>query len=312
MSRSSNSDNCSGPPSSASLRIAGARKAVIQSSPAGFRSCSIRALVIMPRSPTRTTRDNLNRAFNLSTCAASVAGIGGVAFEHFHRHRAAVAAHSKPNTICSLSVLAVAIMPEPRQFAGAALEIGRADVVEHQRAVLQVAPGQRLLDALLLLDQPVEGAVKLLSRRPRRARAPGPANRSPSPRRAGAPSPASRPARSSAQRSWRCTAPLPAWAAGRPATTADRARACARSQALPPHDHGAGCAASTTLRADRRHGVAAQHTAQRLDLRSLPIRQIGQRALTDLVAVAIALPQQDRGRRVAIGNALDVHGELES
>jgi hypothetical protein len=47
ISRSSNSDICRGPPSSASLRIAGAR--VIQSSPAGFRSSSIRALVIMPR-----------------------------------------------------------------------------------------------------------------------------------------------------------------------------------------------------------------------------------------------------------------------
>jgi len=59
-------------------------------------------------------------------------------------------------------VLAVTVVPELGQLAGATLEIGRTDVVEHQRAVLQVAPGQRLLDALLLFDQPVEGAVKLL------------------------------------------------------------------------------------------------------------------------------------------------------
>ena len=66
------------------------------------------------------------------------------------------------------------------------------------------------------------------------------------------------------------------------------------------------------LATDRRYGVAAQHPAQRLDLRSRPIRQIGKRALAYLVAVTIALPQQDRRRRVAIGNALDVHGEFES
>jgi hypothetical protein len=38
---------------------------------------------------------------------------------------------------------------------------------------------------------------------------------------------------------------------------------------------------------------------------------MGERALADLVAITIALPQQDRRRRVAIGNVLDVHGKLE-
>src|SRR5712664_1425157 len=62
----------------------------------------------------------------------------------------------------------------------------------------------------------------------------------------------------------------------------------------------------------RGHGLIAQHPAQRFDLRGRPIRQIGERALLDLVAVAIALAQQDRRRRIAIRNALDVHGKLES
>src|SRR5467141_3409230 len=62
----------------------------------------------------------------------------------------------------------------------------------------------------------------------------------------------------------------------------------------------------------RGHRLVAQHPAQRLDLRRWPIGQIGERALLDLVAVAIAFAQQDRRRRIAIGNALDVHGELES
>jgi len=51
---SSKSDICSAPPLSNAL-IAGARKAVIQSSPADLMSSLIRAWVIMPRSPTSTT-----------------------------------------------------------------------------------------------------------------------------------------------------------------------------------------------------------------------------------------------------------------
>ncbi len=62
----------------------------------------------------------------------------------------------------------------------------------------------------------------------------------------------------------------------------------------------------------RSHRLVAQYPTQGLDLHRRPIRQIGERALLDLVAVAIAFAQQDRGRRIAIGNALDVHGELES
>src|SRR6516165_5572164 len=66
------------------------------------------------------------------------------------------------------------------------------------------------------------------------------------------------------------------------------------------------------LAADRGHSLAAQHAAQSLDLCLWPIRKIGERALADLIAVTIALPEQDRRWRVAVRNALDVHGELES
>jgi hypothetical protein len=57
-SRSSHKDSCR-LPASARLRIAGARSVVIQSSPAGLRTSSIRASVIMPLSPTNpaTTPD---------------------------------------------------------------------------------------------------------------------------------------------------------------------------------------------------------------------------------------------------------------
>jgi len=50
---------------------------------------------------------------------------------------------------------------ETRQLAAAAFEPGRRDVVEHQRAVLEVAAGQRRLDRALARAQPVERAVEL-------------------------------------------------------------------------------------------------------------------------------------------------------
>src|SRR5215471_2957216 len=58
--------------------------------------------------------------------------------------------------------------------------------------------------------------------------------------------------------------------------------------------------------------LITQHTAQRFNLILAPVRQIGERSLLDFVAVAIALPQQNRGRGVSVGNAFDVHGKLES
>src|SRR5215471_19598065 len=42
------------------------------------------------------------------------------------------------------------------------------------------------------------------------------------------------------------------------------------------------------------------------------MRKVSERAPLEFVAVAIALAQQNRRRRLAIGNAFDVHGQLES
>ena len=73
MSRSSNSDRCSAPASTSAL-IDGARSAVIQSSPAGLTSSLMRAWVIIPRSPTRTTWDTLKRRLSLLIWLARGAG----------------------------------------------------------------------------------------------------------------------------------------------------------------------------------------------------------------------------------------------
>jgi len=54
--------------------------------------------------------------------------------------------------------------------------------------------------------------------------------------------------------------------------------------------------------------LVAQQPAQRFDLAGRPMRDVGQRALLDLAVLAIALAQQIGRRRIAIGDAIDMHG----
>ena len=58
--------------------------------------------------------------------------------------------------------LAVAVVAEAGQRAGLPLVVAAGDVVEHQRPVAQVPPGQLLLDRRLPLQQPVHGVVELI------------------------------------------------------------------------------------------------------------------------------------------------------
>jgi len=94
-SRSSNSESWKAPASS-SARICGALSAVIQSSPAGLSSSPIRALVIMPRSPTSTTRDKPKRCLSLSTWLASVIGSAVLPANTSTPTGQPSAAHSRP------------------------------------------------------------------------------------------------------------------------------------------------------------------------------------------------------------------------
>src|SRR6195256_4072424 len=58
-------------------------------------------------------------------------GIADIAFEDFDRDRATILAAQQSENDLQLAVLAVTVVPELGQLAGAALEIGRTDVVEH-------------------------------------------------------------------------------------------------------------------------------------------------------------------------------------
>jgi hypothetical protein len=60
----------------------------------------------------------------------------------------------------------------------------------------------------------------------------------------------------------------------------------------------------------RRHLAALEQRAQPFDDLGRPIGQVGDSVLLDLAAVAIALAQQDRGRRIPVGDRFDIHGTL--
>ena len=87
--------------------------------------------------------------------------VGGVALEHLDCDRAALTVAQQ--AIDDLEpvgpmITAVAVL---RQCAAAAFEIGGADVVKGERATRQMALGQRVLDPLLLVEQPVERLIDL-------------------------------------------------------------------------------------------------------------------------------------------------------
>jgi hypothetical protein len=58
--------------------------------------------------------------------------------------------------------------------------------------------------------------------------------------------------------------------------------------------------------------LVTQQPAQRFDLRRRPMRDVGQRALLDLAALAIGLSQQKRGWRCPIRDPIHVHDSRES
>jgi hypothetical protein len=62
------------------------------------------------------------------------------------------------------ALLAVARVADRGQRAGATLEVARADVVEHERAVVQRLSRQGLLDLRLALAEPVHGGIEVLGR----------------------------------------------------------------------------------------------------------------------------------------------------
>ncbi len=150
--------NCS-VPVCASCWIAGPRRAVIQSSPAGRNACSIRALVSMPRSPTSTTWRSRKRLLQLGDLRRYRSRVGGIAFEHLDRNRTTISATQQADHQLRPVAATVPAVTVTSQGTTAALEIGRGHVVEHERAVLEMAACELAFDEALLAAEPVERGV---------------------------------------------------------------------------------------------------------------------------------------------------------
>src|SRR5438874_2738769 len=89
-------------------------------------------------------------------------GVAGIAFEHLDGDRAAVGRAQQAINDLQLAALAVAIVAEPGELAATPLQIAGGDVVEHQRAILQMEPRQRGLDLGLTLQQPIKRHIELI------------------------------------------------------------------------------------------------------------------------------------------------------
>lgn len=229
--------------------------------------------------------------------------IAGIAFEHLDRDRTALGRAQKTEHDLHLVAAAVPRMAKARQLAAASLDIARTHVIEHQCPLAQVPTRQRRLDRRLRCAQPVERGVDFLGadraqperhsermdcRRliegSRRGKLCSRINQAGHDQRQRQLPPALRPARQ------KPVEPDPPRRAQRRRNVSVRQRA-QNLQAF----------------ARRNQLVAAQRRSQRLDLLRRPIRQVRQRAVLDLDAVAVTLPQQNGGARASVRNNSHVH-----
>ena len=88
--------------------------------------------------------------------------IAGVALEHLDGDGATVRSAEQAVDDLQRALLAITAVSTFGQRTAASLHVAGRDVVEHQRAVLQMAPGQRRLDGGLARQQPIERGVELV------------------------------------------------------------------------------------------------------------------------------------------------------
>ena len=270
----------------------------------------MRAWVIMPRSPTSTTWFEGEPFLQLGDLIGDRPGIAGIALEHLDRDRAAVGGAQQAVDDLRLALLAVAIVAALGQRTAAAFDIARRDVIEHQRPAFQMALGERGLDRALALVQPIERGVEFalvdLAQAQFDAQARG--GRGRIERLGGGELGGRRDDAADDHRHHQIARPV-GFAAVLGPEQAVQADSAGRAQ------HG-GDMAVRQRALDREglltggdHDAALQDAAQALDVLGRPMGQIEQRALADGFPVPIALAQQDGGRRTAVGDGFDIHGE---
>ncbi len=203
----------------------------------------------------------------------------------------------------------VAAVAELRQLAAPPFEVARGDVVEHEHAVLEMALSEDLLDARLAAAQKVEGGVEFVlvdlaeaehgaervggGRLAELARGRELGGRLDDPRHDHGEDQLGPPLRPLRQH---LVEPEPAH---RPEHRGDMA---VRQRAGDLE----------ALGFERHKSLPSEHPSKALDLGLRPVRDVGEGARLDLAPLAIALAQEDGGRRIAVWDARDVHDQLKS
>ena len=124
------------------------------------RSSRMRALVIMPRSPTSTISERPNRWRSLSTWVATVLGSEVLPAKTSTATGHPAALVRSPNTICKAPDFVVTRVTEFGQRTVAPFEVSGGQIIEHQAALGEMEFGKGLLDARLLREQPVHCLVQ--------------------------------------------------------------------------------------------------------------------------------------------------------
>src|SRR3954471_15996168 len=236
-------------------------------------------------------------------------GISSVAIEHLDGNRTAVRGAEQAVDDLQAALLAVPAVSAFGQRTAASLQVARRDVVEHQRAILQMAPGQRGLDGDLARQQPVECGVEFvvrdLAETKRFAQAGGGGGGG---ERAGCGQLGGRIEDAANEH---CKDEVAAAIAVRAedAVKADFARRAERGGEVAVRQR-AGDGEGVLLGGNNR--TALEHTAQTFNVRGGPVGEVAQRAFADLAFMAIALAQQDGGGRVRFGTASIYIAGLES
>src|SRR3954471_2382026 len=231
-------------------------------------------------------------------------GISSVAIEHLDGNRTAVRGAEQAVDDLQAALLAVPAVSAFGQRTAASLQVARRDVVEHQRAILQMAPGQRGLDGRLARQQPVECGVEFIvidcAETERFAQAGGRRGRR------------ERPGggelgdgiEDAPDQQGEDEVAVAVAVGAEDAVKADLARRAEGGGDMAMRQ-AAGDGDGVVL--GRNDRAALEHATQALDVSGRPVGEVAQRAFAHLAALAIALAQQDGGRRVPVRDGFDIH-----
>src|SRR5215210_7661209 len=230
--------------------------------------------------------------------------IAGVAVEDFDGNRTAVRGAEQAVDDLERALLAVTAVSPFGQRTAASLHVARRDVVEHQRAVLKVASGQRGLDGGLARQQPVERGIEFVvvnrAETERFAKAGGRRGRR------------ERPGggefgdgvEDAADQQGEDEVAAAVAVRAEDAVKADLARR-AEGGGDVAVGQAAGDGDGVVLGGD--DGAALEHTTQAFDVSRGPVGEVAEGAFADLALVAVALAQEDGGRRVPVRDGFDIH-----